>query len=69
MEISLEQQILPQKKCQEQQNTDVNQQTGLLTFPIDINLVVYKSNNLLWGNVVRSGDILNSLTGEIQHLL
>lgn len=32
------------------------------TFSIDINLVVYKSNNLFGRDVVSSGDILNSLT-------
>lgn len=43
-------------------------QTGLLTFSIDVDLVVYQSNNLLRGNIIRSGDILNSLTQEMQYL-
>lgn len=43
-------------------------QIGLFTFSIDVNLVVYKSNNLLWGNFICSGDVLNSLTKEMQHL-
>lgn len=38
------------------------------TFSVDVNLVVYKSDNLLWGDVIRSGDVLNSLTGEMHQL-
>lgn len=40
--------------------------TGLMlhasvTFPIDVNLLVYKSHNLFWRDVVASGNILNGL--------
>lgn len=32
-----------------------------LTFSMDVDLLVYKSDNILRGNVVSSGDVLNSL--------
>lgn len=41
---------------------NVGAEPRLFTFSIDIYLVIYKSNNLLWRDFVCSGDILNSLT-------
>lgn len=40
-----------------------------LTFSVDIDLLIYKSHDLFWRDVISSGDILNSLIEELTQLL
>lgn len=40
-----------------------------LTFPVHIDLLIYKSYDLLWRDVVTSGDVLNSLIEQFTQLI
>lgn len=50
-------------------NTDHKLVLVFFTFSVDVNLLIYKSYNLLWRHVVISGDILNGLMEECTQLV